>query len=122
MFCGKHDYKTPIMSHEKYQHLIALVNECAMICEHCAIACLNEEHVQDLKRCIQLDMDCAAVCRTAGELMGRGSEFAERFNERCAEICNACAEECEKHSHMEHCRTCGETCRKCAEACMEYAA
>jgi hypothetical protein len=110
------------MAHEKYQHLIALVDECAMMCNHCAIECMQEEDVRDLQRCIRLNLDCAEVCTTAANLMSRGSEFAERFNERCAEICNSCAAECESHKHMEHCRECAEICRKCAEACMEMAA
>ncbi|WP_255497938.1 four-helix bundle copper-binding protein [Flavobacterium sp. I3-2] len=40
------------------------------------------------------------------------------------EICNACAEECEKHvaMGMEHCRECAEACRKCAQACEEMMA
>jgi hypothetical protein len=29
----------------------------------------------------------------------------------------ACAEECEKHAHMDHCRKCAEACRHCAEVC-----
>lgn len=107
------------MAHEKYHHQIDAVNECAMICSHCSMECLKEEHVHDLVKCIQLNLDCAAVCRTAVELMSRGSEFSERFNERCAEICNACAEECEKHSDMEHCKQCAEVCRRCADTCME---
>src|SRR5687767_13991532 len=107
------------MAHEKYHHQIDAVTKCAMICSHCAMECLKEEQREDLLKCIQLNLDCAAVCKTAAELMSRGSEFSERFNERCAEICNSCAEECEKHAHMEHCKQCAEVCRRCADACME---
>jgi hypothetical protein len=36
----------------------------------------------------------------------------------CADICNACATECEKHKHMEHCAECAKACHECAEQCM----
>lgn len=70
-----------------------------------------------LARCIKLDRDCAAICLLAVEAMAGGSEFAKQICTLCAEICNACAAECEKHSHMEHCKKCAEACRKCAMEC-----
>ncbi len=107
------------MSHEKYQHCIDECQQCATISTHCATSCLREADVKKLTKCIQLDLECAAICRAAAELMSLGSEYADRFCELCAEICSACAIECEKHSHMEHCRECAIKCRSCAEACIE---
>jgi hypothetical protein len=68
-------------------------------------------------RCIQLDHDCAAMCRLAAEMMSRGSEFAREICALCASICQACAEECSKHSGMEHCKECADRCFRCAEEC-----
>lgn len=70
-----------------------------------------------MARCIQLDMECAAVCYSAAQLMSLGSSKAEEICRICADICEQCAAECEMHSHMEHCRQCAEICRGCAEEC-----
>jgi hypothetical protein len=105
------------MSHEQNQGLIDALTKCAAECCHCAIACLEEQDVKTLARCIKLDIDCAEICKLAISYVARGSEHAQHILDECAEICEACADECEKHSHMEHCRRCAEVCRSCAEQC-----
>jgi hypothetical protein len=112
------------MPHEKFKDCIDACNACAVACSHCAVACLNEEQVQDLTKCIQLDMECTAICRSAAEMMSLGSEYSYPLCNLCAEICSACAEECEKHAQkgMEHCRICANACLKCATQCSEMAA
>lgn len=109
------------MSHEKNKELISMLNECAVECNHCTAACLEEQDVKMLAKCIKLEIDCAEICRLATSFLARGSEHAEHILKECAELCEACAKECEKHSHMEHCKKCAETCRKCAEACQQTA-
>jgi hypothetical protein len=74
-----------------------------------------------MARCIQLDIDCAEICRLAVGYMSRGSELAGAICETCADICDACAKECELHKAMEHCRQCAEACRRCAEECRRMA-
>jgi hypothetical protein len=96
---------------------LKFLNRCAEECSHCATACLDEEDVKMLVRCIRLDVDCAEICRTVASFMSRGSEHAPHLLEECAEICEDCAQECEKHGHMDHCARCAEACRQCAEAC-----
>src|SRR3546814_32413 len=88
------------MPHQMYQHCIEECYACAVECSHCATACLREEDVKNLSRCIQLDLECAAFCRSAAEVMSLGSEFSARLCELCAEVCNACAAECERHAEM----------------------
>jgi len=111
------------MAHEKNQSLIEALNNCAAECSHCASACLEEQDVKMLTRCIKLDIDCADICRLVASYVARGSEHASHLLKECAEICEACAEECEKHAEhgMEHCRVCAEACRTCAEACLQGA-
>jgi len=71
-----------------------------------------------LARCIATDMDCADICALTARLLARGSEHASHLLRECAEICNICGDECEKHAgHHDHCRECAEVCRRCAEAC-----
>jgi len=109
------------MSHEKNKELISMLNECAAECNHCTSACLDEQDVKMLTKCIKLELDCAEICRLATSFLSRGSDHAVHILKECAEICDACATECEKHSHMEHCKKCAEVCRKCAEACQQTA-
>ena len=98
------------------QSCIDACNQCAQACDHCAASCLQEKDVKAMARCIQLDMDCAQICRLAAAYMSRGSGLSPTICEVCAEVCDACAEECEKHN-MEHCRQCAQACRRCAEEC-----
>ena len=109
------------MSHKEHQQHITILNECAAACNHCATACLEEQDVQMLTRCIKLDLDCADICTLTATFLARGSEHAMHIMKECAEICNACAEECEKHSDMEHCQECADVCRRCAEECSAMA-
>lgn len=104
-----------------YQSCIDACLECIAACDHCAGSCLKEEHVDHLAKCIQLDIECATMCRTAVQFMSMNSDHANAVCQLCADICNACAEECEKHD-MDHCRRCAEVCRHCSEECASMAA
>lgn len=104
-----------------YQSCINACMQCAEACDHCAASCLLEENVTMMARCIQLDMECSSICKTAAQLMHLQSSHANAVCQICADICIACAEECEKHGH-EHCRRCAGMCRDCAAECMSMAA
>ena len=108
------------MSHEKFQSCIDACYACATACDHCAAACLGEDDVKHMASCIRLDMDCAQICRLAASYMTRDSEFARMMCRLCADICEACGEECGKHA-MDHCQRCAEACRRCAEECRKMA-
>lgn len=109
------------MAHEKFQECIDACDACAATCDHCSVACLNEDDVKMMARCIALDMDCAQICRLASAYMARGSEFALALCRLCADVCQACGDECAKHE-ADHCRECAEACRRCAEVCRRMAA
>lgn len=104
-----------------YQSCIEACMKCAEACDHCAASCLREENVEMMSTCIQLDLECSAMCKTAAHLMQLQSTHANAACQLCADICNACAEECEKHDN-EHCLHCASVCRQCAEECMSMAA
>ena len=112
------------MAHEKNRGIMDALYNCAGECNHCATACLDEQDVKMLARCIKLDIDCADICLLSASNVARDSEHAHHLLKECAEICEACAEECEKHAKhgMEHCRVCAEACRRSAEECMQLAA
>ena len=105
------------MSHQQNKKLLEALNNCAAECNHCATACLDEEDVKILAKCIKQDIDCADICSLTASLIARGSVHGSHLLKECAEICKACAEECEKHAHMQHCKTCAEACRICVQAC-----
>ena len=108
------------MSHEKNQTVIDALNKCIAACNHCTTACLEEENVQMLTSCIKLDIDCAAICTLTASFLGRGSEHGKHLMKECIEVCNACADECEKHAHHhDHCKQCAAACRACVAACSE---
>lgn len=95
---------------------------CALTCTSCADACLAEKQVQELARCIRLNLDCADVCEATGRVLARQTmtepRLVQSMLDACAQACRACAEECEGHAHHhEHCRACAEACRRCEQAC-----
>jgi hypothetical protein len=95
---------------------------CAQSCTSCADACLSEDSVAELRRCVRLDLDCADICETTGRVLTRQTEYdaptSKALLAACGEACRTCAEECERHAeHHEHCRICAEACRRCEQAC-----
>jgi hypothetical protein len=74
-----------------------------------------------MAKCVQSDMECAAMCYASAQLMSLGSDNAKELCKVCAEMCEACAKECGKHK-TEHCKECAEACKQCAEECRNMAA
>ena len=105
-----------------YRTCIEACLHCMSMCNHCATSCLQERDVDSMAQCIRLDLECAAICRTAADLMTMGSQHANAICQICADICQACAQECEKHTKMDHCRQCATACHTCAEECLSMVA
>jgi len=109
------------MRNQLYQSCIEACMRCAQECEYCGDACLHEMNVGAMADCIRLTKDCAEVCWMAAGMMRRGSRFAGAFCGLCAEVCEACGNECARHP-QEHCQRCAEACMHCAEECRRMAA
>lgn len=105
------------MSEVQYQACIEACHACVLACENCAAACLEEEDLEMVVGCIELDRSCADICALAAREMARNSDFAMRLCAICAEVCEACGTECAKHK-MDHCQRCAEACRRCAQLCL----
>ena len=103
----------------KNQSLLDALNACLAACEHCATACLHEQDVKAMARCIALDRDCADLCVLTARFVARGSEHAAHLLKECAELCKACGDECGKYAHMAHCKECAEACQRCETACRQ---
>jgi len=96
--------------------------ECAQVCTSCADACLAEDQLEMLRRCIRLDLDCADVCVATGRVIARQTmpapDVVTAQLRACVAACRACAAECGSHAgHHEHCRACAESCKWCEEMC-----
>jgi hypothetical protein len=88
----------------------------AALCHHCAASCLQETDVKMMANCIQLDMECAALCTATAQLLSLGSPHASALAKICAAACEACAAECSKHTNV-HCQECATACKICADYC-----
>jgi hypothetical protein len=96
--------------------------DCEAACGICADACLAEEDVAELTRCIRADLDCADICAATARVLTRLTDAEWRVWHAqlasCRVACATCAEVCEQHAAQhEHCRICAETCRSCFEVC-----
>lgn len=106
------------MAHDK--ELLQKLAQCADACEMCANACLDEDDIKMMVRCIRLDRDCAKICYTTASFIASHSQNTQALIKACEDLCRKCADECEKHKHS-HCQECARACRECAEACRLYA-
>ena len=112
----------PVMGAEATAQLLEILGECSITCEMCADACLAEDMVAELGRCITLDLYCGEMCDATAHFVAHTSEadiaLLQSGLQHCAEACRACATECSVHAGMmEHCRICAEVCRRCVDAC-----
>ncbi|WP_238011266.1 four-helix bundle copper-binding protein [Dactylosporangium sp. AC04546] len=103
---------------------IDVIANCGQTCTACADACLSEEMIERLAKCIRLDLDCADVCAVTARMLTRhtGADVTviRAQLEACAAACRACADECTKHAAMhQHCRICAEMCRRAEQACRD---
>lgn len=95
---------------------------CGFACSACADACLGEDDVEVLRRCIRLNLDCADLCLTSARILARvldaDMELIRPLVTACSRACGTCADECERHAqHHEHCKVCAEECRRCEQSC-----
>jgi hypothetical protein len=101
---------------------IDMLIACSEACTACADACLSEDMVADLTKCIRTNLDCADICGTTSRVLSRHTGYDANISrtllEACISVCRSCAEECAMHADMhEHCRICAEACRDCEETC-----
>jgi hypothetical protein len=97
---------------------------CSQACTACADACLSEDMVAELRKCIRTNLDCADSCAATARILSRQTEYDANITrahlQACIQACRSCGDECEQHAQMhEHCRVCAEACRACEEACRE---
>ena len=99
------------LQNTKWQSCIDACMRCAEACEFCATSDLREQDVKMMASCAQINRECAAVCWTSASLMCMDSQFAKQFCSLCADICDACARECDRPT-VDHCKKCAQACRR----------
>jgi len=96
---------------------IELCNDATDACEWCADECLGDP---DMEECARLCRDVADIASLHARLVARNSPYSGQLAGICADLCEACAEECGRHDD-EHCQVCAEILPKCAESCRQMA-
>lgn len=96
--------------------------ECYAICTSTISHCLEMGGKHAEMKHIRVMQDCAQVCLTSADFMLRGSNSYARMCAICAEICDACAQNCEQiDMHDAEMLQCVEACHRSAETCRAMA-
>jgi hypothetical protein len=92
-------------------------HSCSVACEKCATACLFEDDVVDMRKCILLNRECSAMCLATARILAVGVERFQMLFRACEEMCVICARECGKYADRFQCKQAAEACRVCADMC-----
>jgi hypothetical protein len=120
-----HSMTSPVHLHD----VSSDVQQCIQNCLDCHNSCLNTvtyclqqgQHHADPAHIVMM-LDCAEMCQTSANFMLRHSAFHMRTCDVCAEICKACAADCQKFSDDMQMQSCADMCRRCAQSCQSMAA
>jgi hypothetical protein len=107
---------------EAMQEGIAQCQECHSSCLALVNHCLELGGPHADPAHIGLLLDCAEICQTSANFMLRASERHQLTCRVCAEVCWACAEDCERMGAGDApMLRCVDQCRRCAESCERMA-
>lgn len=87
--------------------------EVAEVAEWCAEACTGDP---ELEKCASLCRDVADIASLRARFSARDSDYRDPLADICADVCYACAEECERHD-LEQCQISADAFKNCAESC-----
>lgn len=99
--------------------LLEKIAECQAMCKYCFNACLEEEDIRMMARCIKLNVECSEICGITISSVAMDGDFNRELLTVCAEACEKCSAECRKHDKL-HCMECAKACEDCARACRAY--
>ncbi|MDF9745049.1 four-helix bundle copper-binding protein [Natrinema salsiterrestre] len=107
-----------VSENEEMEECIDSCFECVQACEWCADECADEG--EEMAKCVRLCRDVADIASLHARFMVRNSSYHEELAEMNADLCEECADECERHD-AKHCQVCVDVLRKCAETCRNMA-
>ena len=106
---------------EKMQECIENCEDCHRACVTTFAHCLRQGDEHFAPDPIRLLQDCAQICATSADFLLRGSDLHNRTCLICAEVCERCADECDRFPSDRTVQQCAEACRTCAESCRRMA-
>lgn len=110
--------------HEVGGELLACIAECSTchdVCEETITHSLRSGGDFADTELVRALIDCAQICQTSADFMLRSSTSYKLVCDVCAQVCAACADECERFEHDDWMRTCAQTLRSCTTACQKMA-
>lgn len=103
------------------QECIDRCQGCEEICLETVQHCLTQggEHAEADH--VGMLLACAEICSTSARFMLLGSKHHTSTCGVCAEVCEACAKDCDRFNADEMMQACADACRRCAESCRQMA-
>ena len=101
---------------------IEAVQACAQAATACADACLGEEMVEELTRCIRVLLTAADVCTVTARVLSRPGDpdptVTAALLSACWAACRRAREVCEEFLPIHHhCQVCARACRLAEVSC-----
>lgn len=109
------------MMGEQMQGCITACTTCHGVCLETVQQCLKMGGKHAEPAHIRMLMDCTEICQTSANFMLRGSDFHGYTCGVCAEVCQRCAENCDRFGNDQMMQRCAEACRMCSQSCNEMA-
>ena len=106
---------------QQMQQCIKNCLECHNVCLQTAAHCLELGGDHARPEHVRLLLDCADICLASANFMSRGSQYHPSTCGICSEICEACAQDCEKMPDDPQMKNCAEVCSRCAGTCQQMA-
>ncbi len=90
---------------------------CHRVCLETLHYCLSQRDTHFQGKHIALLQMCAEACELSAKMMISGVPFHRQACVLSFELCEACAEACERYEEDAAMKKCAEFCRQCAESC-----
>ena len=101
--------------------------DCLKACSDCATECNETFHhcvvqvaegKKEHAKALSLVSDCAEFCGLSATMIAKHSAMMVHSCLACAEVCKACAAECDKFDSAQM-KACVKACRECETSCRE---
>lgn len=90
---------------------------CARTCLETLQYCLNQKSMKFTGQHLAVMQFCADSCQLSARMMMANNSIHHQSCELSYELCNLCADECERHQDDSMLARCAQECRRCAEIC-----
>lgn len=90
---------------------------CYRVCLETLHHCLSEKDTHFQGRHLAIMQMCADACELAAKMMIADIQFHRQSCVVAFELCEACAEACERYESDMEMKKCADICRQCAESC-----